>query len=333
MTDKSSEKSDIKKIAVLTSGGDSPGMNAATRAVVRSAIFKNLKVVGVMNGFSGLLKNDFIEMESHSVSKVISRGGTMLKSSRCPEFHQKEARQRAVNNMRSNGIDGLVVLGGDGSFRGADLLWKEFNFPVVGAPCTIDNDIYGTDFTIGFDTALNTAVTAIDKIRDTADSHNILFFVEVMGRHSGFIALHTAIATGAEATLIPETPTKINKLCNYLVSERRKNKTSGIIIVAEGDDEGGAAEIAEKVKKQLPDYETRVTTLGHIQRGGSPTCNDRVLASLLGYECVNSLLEKRFGVMIGRVHQKIVHVPLKEAYSKHDEIDKSWIKISEIISI
>jgi 6-phosphofructokinase 1 len=318
---------------VLTSGGDSPGMNAAIRAVVRSAIYKNVEVTGVMNGYSGLLMNDFHELQSHSVSKIISRGGTMLKSSRCPEFHMKEARQLAVSNMHNNQIDGLVVLGGDGSFRGADLLWKEFGFPVVGAPCTIDNDIYGTDYTIGFDTALNTAVTAIDKLRDTADSHNMVFFVEVMGRHSGFIALHTAIATGAEATLLPETPTSIEQLCKYLSSERRKNKTSGIIIVAEGDQEGGAAEIAEKVKKILPDYETRVTTLGHVQRGGPPTCNDRVLASILGHECVCSLLEGKYGVMVGMVHRKPVRIPLEEAYSRHDEIEKDWIGISRIISI
>ncbi len=333
MTDTPSGKKELKKIAVLTSGGDSPGMNAAIRAVVRSAIYRNLEVAGVMNGFSGLLNNNFVEMQSHSVSKIISRGGTILKSSRCPEFHHKDAREQAVKNMHDNGIDGLVVLGGDGSFRGANDLWKEFGFPVVGAPCTIDNDIYGTDFTIGFDTAVNTAVTAIDNIRDTADSHNILFFVEVMGRHSGFIALHTAIATGAEATLIPETPTSIEKLCNYLVSERRKNKTSGIIIVAEGDDEGGAEDIAKKVRTQLPDYETRVSTLGHVQRGGSPTCNDRVLASLLGHECVCSLIEGRSGVMIGREHKQIVYVSLEEASSKHDVIDKSWISISQIISI
>ncbi len=323
----------IRHLAVLTSGGDAPGMNAAIRAVTRSAIYKNIKVTGVMNGFSGLLISDFHELQSHSVSKIISRGGTMLKSSRCPEFHQKEARQLAVRNMLNNQIDGLVVLGGDGSFRGADLLWKESGFPVVGAPCTIDNDIFGTDYTIGFDTALNTAVTAIDKIRDTADSHNMVFFVEVMGRHSGFIALHTAIATGAEAALLPETYTSIEQLCNYLSSERRKNKTSGIIIVAEGDQEGGAAEIAEKVKKKLPDYETRVTTLGHVQRGGSPTCNDRVLASVLGHECVNSLLEGKHGVMVGMVQRKTVHIPLEEAYSRHDEIESSWIGISQIISI
>ena len=332
MTDKSLDKDIIKKIAVLTSGGDSPGMNAAIRAVVRSALYKGIGVTGVMNGFSGLLNNDFVEMQSRSVSKIISRGGTILKSSRCPEFHQKKMRERAVGNMQAEEIDALVVLGGDGTFRGADDLVKEFGFPVVGAPCTIDNDIYGTDFTIGFDTALNTAVDAIDKIRDTADSRNLLFFVEVMGRHAGFIALHTAIATGAEATLIPETSTSIDELCSYLVGERRQDKSSGIIIVAEGDEEGGAAEIVEKVKKQLPDYETRVTTLGHIQRGGAPSCNDRVLASLIGYECVVALLEGKSGIMIGRRCNETVHIPFKEAYSKHDEIDKKWIKISKIIS-
>ena len=333
MTEKTINKAGIKKIAILTSGGDSPGMNAAIRAVVRSAIYNELQVVGVMNGYSGLLKKDFIEMHSQSVSKVISRGGTILKSSRCPEFHQKEMRQLAVDNMHAEGIDALVVLGGDGSFRGAHELVSEFGFPVVGAPCTIDNDIYGTDFTIGFDTALNTAVDAIDKIRDTADSHNIVFFVEVMGRHSGFIAIHTGIATGAEATMLPETRTTIKDLCNYLVSERRKDKTSGIIIVAEGDEEGGAAEIAEKVNKELPEYETRVTTLGHIQRGGQPTCNDRVLASLLGYECVVALLNGQSGVMVGRSHNNIVHIPFLDAYTKHDEIDKTWLDISQIISI
>lgn len=333
MTEKSIVKSNIKRIAVLTSGGDSPGMNAAIRAVVRSSIYRDIKVTGVMNGYSGLLKKEFVEMHSQSVSKIISKGGTILKSSRCPEFHQKEMRQLAVDNMVAEGIDALVVLGGDGSFRGAEQLVSEFGFPVVAAPCTIDNDIYGTDYTIGFDTAVNTAVDAIDKIRDTADSHNIVFFVEVMGRNSGFIALHTAIATGAEATMIPETVTTVDQLCNYLVSERRKDKTSGIIIVAEGDEEGGAAEIAEKVNNKLPEYETRVTTLGHIQRGGSPTCNDRVLASLLGYECVCALLNGKSGVMVGKSHKDIVYIPLEEAYSRHDEIDKKWIDISHIISI
>lgn len=324
---------EIKKIALLTSGGDSPGMNAAIRAVVRTAIYRNLQVVGVKRGYTGLINSDFTEMQSHSVSKIISAGGTILKSSRCPEFKTEETRKRAVENMRIQEIDALVVLGGDGSFRGANHLWEEFGFPVVGVPCTIDNDIYGTDFTIGFDTAVNTAVDAVDKIRDTADSHNLIFFVEVMGRHSGFIALNTAISCGAEATLIPETPTNIKQLCDFLKTGRRKNKTSGIVIVAEGNSEGSAAEIAEKVKSRLPGYETRVTTLGHIQRGGSPTSNDRVLASILGAEAVNALLDGKFGVMVGQINQKIVLTPFAEASSKRNTINNSWLEISKILSL
>lgn len=324
---------EIKKVAVLTSGGDSPGMNAAVRAVVRNAIFHNLQVIGVKRGYSGLLNSDFMEMQSHSVSKIISTGGTILKSSRCPEFTTGEGRKLAVESMKKQEIDGLVVLGGDGSFRGADLLWKESGFPVVGVPCTIDNDIFGTDFTIGFDTAVNTAVAAVDKIRDTADSHNIIFFVEVMGRNSGFIALNTAISCGAEATLIPETPTNIEQLCDYLESGRRKNKTSGIVIVAEGDDEGSATEIAEKVKTRLPGYQTRVTTLGHIQRGGSPTSNDRVLASFLGFEAVNALLNGKHGVMVGQIHGRVAYTLLEEACSKRNKIDKTLAEISRILSL
>ncbi len=323
----------IKRIALLTSGGDSPGMNAGIRAVVRTAIFNNLKVTGVMNGFSGLLKGQYIEMEPHSVSKIISSGGTILKSSRCPEFIKAEARKQAYETMRRNQIDSLVVLGGDGSFRGAYELFKEFKFPVIGIPCTIDNDIFGTDFTIGFDTAVNTAVGAIDKLRDTADSHNMVFFVEVMGRHSGFIAINTAISAGAEEMLLPETKTKVEEICHYLVNLRRINKTSGIIVVAEGDEEGGAVEVARKVKEILPEYQTRITTLGHIQRGGSPTANDRVLASLLGYAAVNGLLEGKTGVMAGRIHNQIVFTPLEEAFSKRNKIDQSWIEISRVISM
>jgi len=323
----------IKKIALLTSGGDAPGMNAAIRAIVRTAIYNKLEVVGIMNGYSGLLNKEFIEMKSHSVSKIITRGGTILKSSRCMEFTTHEGREKAYKNLKEEGIDALIVNGGDGSFRGADLLEKEFNLPVIGIPCTIDNDIYGTDFTIGFDSAINTVVEAVDKIRDTAESHNMLFFVEVMGRHSGFIALNTSIASGAEATLLPETRTDLKQICNYMELERRKNKTSGIIIVAEGDEEGGAEEIAVKIKKRLPDYETRVTTLGHTQRGGNPTCNDRVLASLLGNKAVYALLNGKHGVMVGRIHNNIVYTPLEEAYTKKDKIDESWIEISKIISL
>ena len=325
--------SEIKRIAVLTSGGDAPGMNAAIRAVVRSAIYKGIEVVGVRRGYSGLVKKEFMGMQSHSVSKTISLGGTILKSSRCPEFKERATRELAVENMREAGIDALVVIGGDGSFRGANMLHKEFGFPVVGIPGTIDNDIYGTDFTIGFDTAINTAVGAIDKIRDTADSHNLVFFVEVMGRDAGFIGLYTAMATGAEATLIPEVHTNVEELCSYLDLERRKNKTSGIVIVAEGHAEGNAHQIAQVVKEKLPDYETRITTLGHIQRGGSPTCNDRVLASVLGHEAVEALLAGKSGVMVGQINGKTAYTPFDDACSKHNKINNLWYEIAHILAL
>ncbi|AGY52854.1 6-phosphofructokinase 2 [Bacteroidales bacterium CF] len=326
-------KRKINRIGVLTSGGDAPGMNAAIRAVVRTAIYNDVEVVGILRGYSGLLNKQFMGMQSHSVSKIISQGGTILKSSRCPEFKNKNVRAAAMENLREAGIDALVVIGGDGSFRGANLLCKEFGFPVVGIPGTIDNDIYGTDYTIGFDTAINTAVSAVDKLRDTADSHNIIFFVEVMGRDAGFIALNTAIASGAESTLLPEVHTDIDKLCSFMERDRRKNKTSGIIIVAEGEEEGGAMEVAAKVKTKLPEYEIRVTTLGHIQRGGSPSCNDRVLASLLGYEAVNALLKGRTNVMVGQMQNQVVYTPFEEACTRHNEINKTWCEISRILSL
>ena len=323
----------IKRIGVLTSGGDAPGMNAAIRSVVRTAIFYHREVVGIQQGFSGLINNRMIPLQSHSVSKIISLGGTFLKSSRCPEFRTAEARAHAMENARAAGIDALVVIGGDGSFRGAQLLHEEYGLPVTGIPATIDNDIYGTDFTIGFDTAINTAVQAIDKLRDTADSHNLVFFVEVMGRDAGFIALYSSIAGGAEATLIPEFQSDIDKLCIYLEQERRKNKTSGIVIVAEGEEQGSAVEIAHKVKEKLPDYDTRVTTLGHIQRGGSPTCNDRVLSSVLGHAAVDALLDGASGVMVGQRGGKIVHTPFEEACSRHNDINKKWYEIARILSL
>ena len=324
---------EIKRVAVLTSGGDSPGMNAAIRAVVRTAIFKGLECVGVMKGYSGLINREFMTMQSHSVSKILQHGGTILKSSRCPEFKDKKYRQIAIDNMRGCGIDALVVIGGDGSFRGAHLLATEFDFPVVGIPGTIDNDIYGTDYTIGFDTAINTAVWAIDKIKDTADSHNLVFFVEVMGRDAGFIGLYTSLGTGAEATLIPEVHPDIDSLCQYLNNERRKNKTSGVVIVSEGGIYGSAMEVAAKVKEILPDYETRVTTLGHIQRGGSPSCMDRVLASILGYESVEALLAGKSDVMVGQINNEVAFTPFEEACSKHNQINELWYKISHIVSL
>ncbi|MDR3236662.1 MAG: 6-phosphofructokinase [Prevotellaceae bacterium] len=323
----------LKKIGVLTSGGDAPGMNAAIRAVVRTAIFHELEVVGIRQGYTGLLEKQFVPMESHSVSKIMSRGGTILKSSRCPRFVEAEVRSIAHDNLKEAGIDALVVIGGDGSFRGATLLYKEFGFPVIGVPGTIDNDIYGTDFTIGYDTAINTAMEAVDKIRDTADSHNIIFFVEVMGRNSGFIALNTSIATGAEATLIPEIDTEIQDLCHYLEYGRRKNKSSGIIIVAEGFGGGNAAEVARKVKEILPTYDTRVSTLGHIQRGGSPTCNDRVLASRLGYAAVTALLDGTTDVMTGQINGDVVYTPFEQAVSRRNDINQMEHKMAQVLAL
>ena len=323
----------IKRIGVLTSGGDAPGMNAAIRSVVRTSIFFHREIVGIQRGFSGLIYNKTIPLLSHSVSKIISEGGTFLKSSRCPEFLTLEGRALAMENIKNNEIDALVVIGGDGSFRGAQLLAKEYGLPVVGVPATIDNDIYGTDFTIGFDTAINTAVQAIDKLRDTADSHNMVFFVEVMGRDAGFIALYTSIAGGAEATLLPEIHLDVDKLCTYLEWERRKNKTSGIIIVAEGEEQGSAVEIARKVKEKLPDYDTRVTTLGHVQRGGAPTCNDRVLASILGHAAVDALLDGASDVMVGQQNGQIALTPFEEACTRHNDLNKKWYEIAHILSL
>ena len=323
----------IKKIGVLTSGGDAPGMNAALRAVVRTAIFYKLEVVGIMRGYQGLIEGEFVPMESKSVSKIINLGGTILHTSRCPEFKDIEVRRKAVDGLKEAGIDALVVIGGDGSFRGANDIFKDFGYPVVGIPATIDNDIYGTDFTIGFDTAINTAMDAIDKIRDTAHSHDMVFFVEVMGRDAGFIALHTGIATGSEVTLIPEIQKDIDSLVDYLKIGRRKNKTSGIVVVAEGGHLGSAAEVAKQVKERIPSYEVRVTTLGHIQRGGSPSCSDRVLASIYGYESVCALLDGQSGVMIGRVNGKTVYTPFNDAISGHNAIDRSWYEITKILSV
>ncbi|MBQ2132510.1 MAG: 6-phosphofructokinase [Bacteroidales bacterium] len=327
------EPKKFKRIGLLTSGGDSPGMNAAIRAVVRTCIFHGVEPVGIMRGYQGILDKRFFGMQSHSVSKIINLGGTMLKSSRCPQFKEAEVRKQAIENLKEAGIEALVVIGGDGSFRGASALHEEFGYPVVGVPGTIDNDIYGTDFTIGFDTAINTAVEAIDKIRDTADSHNLLFFVEVMGRDAGFIGLYTGIATGAEQCLIPEYHTDVDKLCNYIVNDRRKNKTSGIIVVAEGDDAGSAIDVAAKVKERLPEYHTRVTTLGHIQRGGSPTCNDRVLASVLGNGAVEALLKGWSGVMIGQINGDLAYTPFSQACSKHNIINKNLYEIAHILAL
>jgi 6-phosphofructokinase 1 len=322
----------VTKIGVLTSGGDSPGMNAAVRAVVRTGIYNGLEVFGVMRGYTGMVENDIIPMHSRSVANIIQRGGTILKTARCKEFLQKEGRQKAYNNLKALGIDGLVVIGGDGSFRGADIFSREFDIPCIGIPGTIDKDIAGTDFTIGFDTAVNTAVDAIDKIRDTADAHDRLFIIEVMGRDAGYIALHSGIATGAEHILIPERKTDMEELITSLQEKERRKKLVNMVVVAEGDEFGGGNEVAKLVKERVPQLDTRVCILGHIQRGGSPTCLDRVIASRMGYSAVECLLEGRHNVMVGIVNNRMQYTLLEKAVKSKQKISEEWLKIVKILA-
>ena len=322
----------MKKIGVLTSGGDAPGMNAAIRAVVRTGNYLGIEVTGICRGYEGLLDRDFTEMKNHSVANIIQRGGTILKTARSERFRTEEGLLLAQKNILESGIEGLVTIGGDGTFRGADALGKISGIPVVGVPGTIDNDLYGTDFAIGYDTAINTVVEAVDKLRDTAASHSRLFIVEVMGRDAGFIALRSGIACGAEDILVPETKTHIDELISKLEKGRRANKTSGIIIVAEGDDSGGAFEVARKVKEKFDHYETRVAIIGHLQRGGSPTCMDRVLASTLGHESVNALMSGKHGVMVGVVDKKVVFTPFEKACKHHLGINHSMLDMARILS-
>lgn len=323
----------IKRIGVLTSGGDSPGMNAAIRAVVRTGIYLNLEVYGIYKGYQGLIQGLMEPMHSRSVSNIIQRGGTILKTARSEEFRTYEGRKKAYENLVKNGIDALVVIGGDGTFTGAKIFDSEFDFPIVGLPGTIDNDLFGTDYTIGFDTAVNTVVEAVDKIRDTASSHDRLFIIEVMGRDAGFIALRSGIATGAEQILIPESVTYVDELINKLRNDWSKNKTSGIIIVAEGDDFGGAFDVARVINEKFPEYETRVSILGHIQRGGSPSAFDRVLASGLGHSAVIALKEGKRGVMAGSINRKIVFTPFEQSIKHHQEINMEMVRMAEILSI
>ncbi|HEV3250699.1 MAG TPA: 6-phosphofructokinase [Puia sp.] len=322
----------VTKIGVLTSGGDSPGMNAAVRAVVRTGIYYGLEVFGIMRGYSGAIENDIVPMHSRSVANIIQRGGTILKTARCKEFFEFEGRKKAYTNLKNLGIDGLVIIGGDGSFRGAHKFSTEFEIPCIGLPGTIDKDMAGTDFTIGFDTAVNTAVEAIDKIRDTADAHDRLFIIEVMGRDSGYIALHSGIATGAESILIPERKTDIEELVASLQEKERRKKLVNLVIVAEGDEFGGADEVAKIVKKRLPNVDTRVCVLGHIQRGGSPSCMDRLIASRMGYSAVESLMEGRFNVMVGIVNNKMHFTPLEKAVKAKQKISDDWLRIVKILA-
>jgi 6-phosphofructokinase 1 len=322
----------VTKIGVLTSGGDSPGMNAAIRAVVRTGIYHGLEVYGIMRGYNGMIEDDIFKMESRSVANIIQRGGTILKCARSNEFREPAGRQTAYENLKKRGIDGLVVIGGDGSFRGAQKFSNEFDIPCIGLPGTIDKDIAGTDFTIGFDTAVNTAVEAIDKIRDTADAHDRLFVVDVMGRDAGYIALHSGIATGAENILIPETKTNIEELIASLGEKEKRRKLVNLVVVAEGDEFGGANEIALIVKKRLPNIDTRVCILGHIQRGGAPTCLDRLIASRMGYHAVESLMQGRYNVMVGIVNNKLHYTPLDHAIKAKQKLSSQWLKIVKILA-
>ncbi|MBD0284395.1 MAG: 6-phosphofructokinase [Flavisolibacter sp.] len=307
-------------------------MNAAIRAVVRTGIYNGLEVYGIMRGYQGLLEDDIYKMESRSVANIIQRGGTILKTARCKDFYKPEGRQIAYNVLKNRGIDGLVIIGGDGSFRGAVQFSREFDIPCIGLAGTIDKDIMGTDFTIGFDTAVNTAVSAIDKIRDTADAHDRLFIIEVMGRDAGYIALHSGIATGAENILIPELKTDIESIIDSLLEKERRRKLVNIIVVAEGDEYGGANEIARILKERLPHAETRVCILGHIQRGGPPSCLDRLIASRMGYHAVECLLMGRHNVFVGILNNKMNYVPLENVGKRKGTISAEWMKIVKILA-
>lgn len=322
----------INKIGVLTSGGDAPGMNAAIRAVTRTAIYYNLEVIGIREGYRGMIDKLFTPLWSNDVSDIIQRGGTILKTARCMEFKTSEGRQIAYNNLKEIGVNGVIVIGGDGTFTGARIFNEEFDIPLIGIPGTIDNDLYGTDYTIGYDTALNTVVEAVDKIRDTASAHNRLFFIEVMGAEAGFIALRSGIATGAEAIIIPEVTDEVEKL-NQLLESGRRQKASNIVIVAEGDESGGAYKLANNVKKHFPNYDTRITVLGHLQRGGSPSAFDRVTASRLGHAAVEALLDDQKSTMVGIQNNEIVTVPFRKAIKLHKSVDPNLLEIAEILSI
>lgn len=325
-------KNSVTNIGVLSSGGDSPGMNAAIRAVVRTGIYRGLGVYGIMRGYAGMIDDEIIKMDSRSVANIIQRGGTILKTARSKDFLEFSGREKAYNNLKKHCIDGLVIIGGDGSFRGAQQFSKDFDIPCIGLPGTIDKDIAGSDITIGFDTAVNTAVQAIDKIRDTMDAHDRLFIVEVMGRDAGYIALHSGIATGAENILIPETKTDMEEIICSLTEKEKRKKLVTLIVVAEGDDFGGANNVSRVIKERIPTADIRVCVLGHIQRGGSPTCQDRLIASHMGFYAVESLLSGKRNVMVGVINNKIYYTPLDEAVKQKQKIGQEWMKIVKILT-
>lgn len=318
---------------MFTSGGDAPGMNAALRAVVRTSAYHGLETAGIYRGYSGMIEGDIEPLTARSVNHILPRGGTILKSARCAEFMEQEGRAKAAAALTKHGVDALVAIGGDGTFAGALKLKEEYGIPVIGIPGTIDNDLFGTDWTLGFDTANNTVIEAVDKIRDTAMSHNRLFFVEVMGRDSGFIAAHTGVASGAIAVIVPEKETTVDELLEILERGRKNKKSSSIVIVAEGGKTGGAAALADRVRKSDPAYETKVTILGHIQRGGSPTVNDRLLAARLGVAAVEGLIEGRSNCMVGTINGKMVFTPFAEAVSDKQSLDPDLLRIADILSI
>ena len=324
---------EIKTIGILTSGGDAPGMNAAIRAVTRAGIFAGLNVKGIYRGYKGLVTDEIVDFKTQNVSNIIQQGGTILKTARCQEFMTPEGRQLAYDNARRHEIDALVVIGGDGSLTGARIFANEFNFPVIGLPGTIDNDLYGTDTTIGYDTALNTIMQCVDKIRDTATSHERLFFIEVMGRDAGFLALNGAIASGAEAAIIPEISTEVDQLAELIQNGFRKSKNSSIVLVAESPVTGGAMGLAERVKKEYPNYDVRVSILGHLQRGGSPTAQDRVLASIMGAAAIDALMDDPRNVMIGVKNHEIVYVPFTKAIRNEKPINRGLLETLRRLSI
>ena len=323
----------IKCIGILTSGGDAPGMNAAIRAVTRSAIYNGLKVKGIYRGYKGLITGEIKEFKTENVSNIIQLGGTILKTARCQEFKTPEGRQIAYETMQKEGIDALIVIGGDGSLTGARLLAQEYDVPCIGLPGTIDNDLFGTDTTIGYDTALNTILDAVDKIRDTATSHERLFFVEVMGRDAGFLALNGAIASGAEAAIIPEFNTEVDQLEEFINNGFRKSKNSSIVLVAESEITGGAMHYAERVKNEFPQYDVRVSILGHLQRGGRPTAHDRIIASRMGVASIEALMEGQRNVMIGIENDQIVYVPFTKAIKNDKPIDRELVNVQHELSI
>ncbi len=325
----------IKTIGVLTSGGDAPGMNAAIRAVTRTARYHDINVVGIMRGYQGLIEKEFVKFTSSSVSNTIQRGGTILKTARCGEFMTAEGRKKAYDNMVEAAIDALVVIGGNGSLTGAQLFAKEYDLPIIGLPGTIDNDLYGTDFTIGYDSALNTIVQCVDKIRDTANSHDRIFFIEVMGRDAGFLAQNSAIASGAEAAIIPEGDTDVDQLAAFIERGKRKSKNSAIVLVSEAQKNGvgGAMYYAERIRNEYPQFDARVTILGHLQRGGTPSAYDRILASRMGYAAIEALMEGQRNVMIGIKNDEIVYVPISRAVKNNKPIDAELISVLNVLSM